>query len=252
MRKAKRSKRAKQVSKPELRGVVLWRGPSEIDGRPVVVIATFESLNRKTGPMVQVWILVEEADPVQSVLRGLDASVCGDCVHRGNGIDGTDRTCYVNLGQAPLSVYRSWKRGIYPPAKGAAWARGRMVRWGAYGDPAAIPLRVVRKAFAVAAGHTGYTHQWKGVGRKWVGKLQASCDSAAEAIEAAQSGWATFLVQPRGAEAPGRHSIGGFPAIECLADAKGLQCVQCRICDGQRAHVWITAHGAAAAKVGAR
>lgn len=236
-------------SKPK--GVILYRGPSLIDGAPIVVVVTFESANRKTGPMAQVWILRADVHPVQAIASGADVSICGGCRHR--GVEGV-RTCYVNVGQAPAQVWKSWKRGLYGKrAVGSgAWARRRRVRWGAYGDPAAVPFRIAERTFGYAAGHTGYTHQWGGVGAPWVGRLQASCDSPAEAMEAAMRGWATFLVQPRGAEAPARDAFPGRTVIECLADAKGLQCVDCRICDGARAHVWIEAHGAAAAYVGGR
>jgi hypothetical protein len=42
-----------------------------------VVIATLESENRKTGNMIQVWILCANVSPVESVKAGLDAIVCG-------------------------------------------------------------------------------------------------------------------------------------------------------------------------------
>ncbi len=34
-------------------GVVLYSGPSELDGAPIVAIATFYEGNPKTGPMIQ-------------------------------------------------------------------------------------------------------------------------------------------------------------------------------------------------------
>ena len=39
------------------KGYVLQRGTSPIDGKPFVVIMTMKTTNRKTGDMVQVWIL---------------------------------------------------------------------------------------------------------------------------------------------------------------------------------------------------
>jgi hypothetical protein len=42
---------------PQLGGVELWRGASVIDGSPIVYIATLSSSNRKTGNMIQTWIL---------------------------------------------------------------------------------------------------------------------------------------------------------------------------------------------------
>jgi hypothetical protein len=47
-------------------GLVLWEGPSRLDGSPIVAIATFRTDNRKTGPMIQTWIirLGSYGDPV--------------------------------------------------------------------------------------------------------------------------------------------------------------------------------------------
>ena len=39
------------------KGYVLHEGPSPFDGQPIVSIATLHSSNRKTGDMVQTWIL---------------------------------------------------------------------------------------------------------------------------------------------------------------------------------------------------
>ena len=45
-------------SKPREKGYILYEGPSALDGAPIVVIATMETSNAKTGAMVQTWILV--------------------------------------------------------------------------------------------------------------------------------------------------------------------------------------------------
>jgi hypothetical protein len=53
------------------------------------------------------------------------------------------RRCYVNLGQGVLIVYKAFLRGVYQTADTAAdrkaLGRGRVVRVGTYGDPAACP-----------------------------------------------------------------------------------------------------------------
>ena len=75
--------------------VVLYDGPSMIDGGPIVVILTWHSTNRKTGGacsasgprqcvagrdcMAQTWILRSDADPVESLAADTDASICGSC-----------------------------------------------------------------------------------------------------------------------------------------------------------------------------
>ena len=54
-------------------GYILWEGASLIDGAPIVVIATgfaSRSTNRKTGGMVQTYILRRDIDPVSAVQSG--------------------------------------------------------------------------------------------------------------------------------------------------------------------------------------
>jgi hypothetical protein len=57
-----------------------------------------------------------------------------------------NRRCYVNLGQGVLIVYKSFLRGVYAMADNIAArksiGRGRFVRVGTYGDPAAVPAAV--------------------------------------------------------------------------------------------------------------
>ena len=80
-------------------GVVLYRGPSRLDGAPIVVVATGlqrPSENEKTGPMVQTWILRSDEHPVSAVHSGADASICGDCPLRPlNAKPGEDKTQYA-------------------------------------------------------------------------------------------------------------------------------------------------------------
>ena len=83
----------------------------------IVVIATGlvrPSDNAKTGGMVQIWILVKAENPVAASKSGADEAVCGDCPLR--GVNGSERVCYVNLGQAPLGIWKAWERGAYPKA----------------------------------------------------------------------------------------------------------------------------------------
>ena len=83
-------------------GFIAYRGPSLIDGSPiVVVVVTAKSSNRKTGSMVQTYILRADQNPVAAVKSGADVSICGDCKHRGD--KGQGRSCYVNLGHGARS-----------------------------------------------------------------------------------------------------------------------------------------------------
>jgi hypothetical protein len=126
---------------PKINGVVLYDGPSMLDGKPIVVVATLNSANAKTGNMVQTWIIRSDVHPLDALDTGGDYSICGTCPHR-------KRTCYVNVSQAPSAVYRTYKAGKYPTFDATLHAglfMGRKVRLGAYGDPAAAPFEVMQQ-----------------------------------------------------------------------------------------------------------
>ena len=230
-------------------GTVFYDGPSMLDGKPIVAIATHKSGNRKTGDMIQTWILRKNIDPVRAVQEGYDSSICGDCYHRGSKTRA--RTCYVNLGKAPLSVYRGYKRGIYPTGTllEVIAAHGyKPVRMGAYGDPVAVPWHAWH-GIHTAKRWTGYTHQWRNLNaRPFQSALMASCDSPSEAIDAARMGWRTFLVTAHDFDA----DIEG--SILCPSE-QGTSCADCGLCAGNQRFeapsIHIPAHGSAKRFVGA-
>lgn len=220
--------------------MVIYEGPSLINGRPIVAIATVGSSNAKTGPMVQTWILPADMSPVDAVRNGADESVCGDCPQR-HYLGGH---CYVLPFQAPRSVYMAWKRGTYDTPKHKKRVLSALIasplRIGAYGDPAAIPVSVWARLAQKAPGRTGYTHQWRKCDPELARYCMASCDTPQEAIEARAKGWRVFLVGD---------GTSPIKAVECLADSRDLTCAECKICDGSkgpedmRASVWINPHG---------
>ena len=224
-------------------GYVLWRGLSPINQQPIVAVVTITSANRKTGNMMQVWILNESTDPVAAIASGDDESICGGCRHRRNPLTGV-RTCYVNPGQAPLSVYRSWQAGSYPhintlSADGKSKLfKGRGIRWGAYGDPACLPASVITACNALASYHTAYTHQWR---EPWAtahrGILMASCDSVTDHDEAKAAGWSTFTVASVNARVT--------HAKQCPATVEHsqAQCSTCKLCNGAKSDIFVHAHG---------
>jgi hypothetical protein len=263
-------------------GAILWRGPSLIDGAPIVAIAVGlanASSNRKTGAMLQTYILREDLDPNHAVRVGADASICGDCTHRGTlerqpdgALRNRGRTCYVNVGQGPLGVWRAYKRGRYQPGRGilpllgagrivrlgtygdpaavpthiwlTSLGAGRVVRLGTYGDPAAVPAHIWVALTRHAAGRTGYTHQWRQpFAQALRGLCTASADSEADATAAHALGWRTFRVAM-----PGDLARMPVEAI-CPASAeagKKLTCAQCLACSGatgRRGSIVIKAHG---------
>jgi hypothetical protein len=231
-------------------GLILWEGRSLIDGAPLVCIAVglaSKSTNRKTGGMLQTYILRADVSPVEAVKTGADASICGECPHRGNG-DGSGRTCYVNVGQGPGSVWRTYRAGKYPRAENRAAifeaGRGRMVRLGTYGDPAAVPVHVWQALTHGATGWTGYTHQWReSIGAPLRGLCMASADSEQDAADAHAAGWRTFRVAlPNAPERLAGEAI--CPASE--EAGKKLTCATCGACNGangRRGSIVIQAHG---------
>lgn len=232
-------------------GYVIYRGPSMLDGAPIVAIATMHSENRKTGDMVQTWILHDDLSPIEASKAGADASVCGDCKHRWS----LGGACYVNIGQGPGSIYRAYKRGNYPDltaANSPLWAiskigEGRAVRLGAYGDPVAVPVAVWECLIAESIGHTGYTHQWRNIRADLPADafrriLMASVDTDAEYAAAQSAGWRTFRVRCADSETVMPREF------ECVSDTKGTACADCLACDGSargpgQASVFITVHG---------
>ena len=98
-------------------GVVLYAGPSRIDGAPIVAIACRileASGNAKTGAMVQTFIMRQDIAPHKALKTGDDSSVCGDCPLR--PINKGATRWYVRVYQSPLSVWGAYYRGRYATA----------------------------------------------------------------------------------------------------------------------------------------
>lgn len=273
-RAARSAKRRSGPPKPN--GVILWRGSSLLDGAPIVAIAVglaTGSTNRKTGAMLQTYILRSDIDPVAAVRTGADASICGNCRHRGElvvamgGVRNVRRTCYVQVAQGPLGVYKAFKRGLYPAAREYSDAlrasygvppgtdrasleiigRGKQVRIGTYGDPAAAPLTVWQWLIESAAGHTAYTHQWRRAEPGLQSICMASVDSFAEALEAQAAGWRTFRVGMPCDD--GMHLAREVLCPASKEAGRKLTCAQCLACcgnDGRRGSIYIPAHGGTA------
>ena len=213
-------------------GVILFEGPSAIDGAPIVVIAVGlkkASSNSKTGGMIQTYILRSDISPIDAVHTGLDVSICGTCIHRGDGT-GKARTCYVNLGQGVTVVYKAYKRGVYPHATDWSVFTGRDVRFGTYGDPAAAPLALWARLARLSRMHTGYIHRWRELPAIWASLFMASADTANDAADAHAMGYRTFRVVPAGLNWLEREVL--CPASK--EAGKKLQCADCGACNGVR------------------
>jgi hypothetical protein len=238
---------AKRIASPK--SAIIWEGASAIDGSPIAVVATIGSKNGKTGDMVQTWIIRTDMSPLEASRTGLDRAICGDCPHRGVVIHGAkmaqNRACYVNIGQAPLAVYKALKRGSYDRATStearAAIGRGRMVRIGSYGDGAMVPAQVWRDLTRDAIGKTGYSHQFDTVAGTDASLFMQSADSLDAATTAWSVGRRTFRIVRDVSE------IVKGAEVECPS-ARGVQCADCGLCDGSKRakSVAIVVHGTGA------
>jgi hypothetical protein len=215
-------------------GYVTYEGPSMIDGAPIISAITGfgarGSHNPKTGPMLQQWILRADQTPGEAIRSGDDQSICGTtaCPFR-KGPDG--RICYVNP-MGPASVYRSWLDGNYGDLGELPAVFDRAIRFGAYGDPGALPIDHIRELASRASvhGHTGYTHQWRSRRVRGLSEyLMASVEDATDQRIAVAAGWRTFRVAPPGVKGEGE--------IICPASeeaGKRTTCNKCGLCDGSR------------------
>ena len=104
---------------------------------------------------------------------------------------GAREGCYVTTFQGPLSVWKAYKRGAYlndsedVRADALDIIRARGIRWGAYGDPAMLPLFTLEAWTDQRARWTGYTHQWRADHAEgFQAYLMASVESADDAAQA--------------------------------------------------------------------
>lgn len=239
------------------------------ESEDIVCIATGNSSNRKTGDEVQTWILYKHEPPNIAIDTGKDSIICGDCKHRGkvlsfkdalkyanilsnvkkkallkridtkrekgfNSIN-VDRKCYVTTWQAPLSIYKAWKKGNYPtltPKQAQKRLAYKKVRLGSYGDPVHVPLEVWNTMLKFTLGTTGYTHQWRNL--EYIGYskyLMASVDTSEEMFQANVLGYRTFRVRKKNEEVQ-PNEVGCLSDRNARGTKKLVPCVDCMMCSG--------------------
>lgn len=218
--------------------LLVWEGPSAFDGAPIQVVLTGldkESSNRKTGAMVQAWILPVEERPNKQ------ASVCGDCPVKA--------ACYVTWFQAPNAVWRSRSKVRVTPDEAAEHIRGRVLRIGAAGDPAMVPVAVWETLTRHVKGWTGYTHQWRTCDPSLARFCMASVESTPDRVLAKQKGYRTFRIRASAANPVGEREV------VCPASNEAgyrTSCERCGLCQGasrQAKDIVIIAHGVSAKRL---
>ena len=219
---------------------IIYRGPSQIDGSPIVAVAIVKSSNSKTGNMVQTYILCDNGlDPMLNNKIGNDFSICGNCKFRGEAVaidapgkHAKGRKCYVKLFQGVLITWKHYIKGGYPVAAGhdaiAYLGAGRMVRIGTYGDGAAVPRYIWDSLLSEAVGHTAYSHQ-DDILEVDPNLFMISADTKAEALEAWDNGKRTFRVIDQIDDI-----VQGFEILCPASKEAGRRatCDTCKLCAG--------------------
>jgi hypothetical protein len=236
------------------KSAIIYQGPSLIDGAPIVAIAVESNRNKKTGKMLQTYILRSDTDPRLASKLGLDKSICGTCPMRGQATNdpqakqAINRACYVLLGQGPLIVWQAYQKGLYPMAQDiAAIGESALVRIGTYGDGAAVPAYVWQALLSKAKAHTGYSHQSRNKSAAFDPALyMVSVETIQQATQAWKKAFRTFRVVKSLLEIDKTHET------LCPASKEGgkrTTCADCKLCGGNTVKaksIAIVAHGAGA------
>ena len=226
-------------------------GNSLLTGKPYKTVITgtrTPSQNVKTADMLQVTIMPLASKPSEAVRNGDDESVCGQCPKRpllvnlakkriaeaNVGLtkkaialiqkESVNAPCYVETAKAPNGIYKT----EYPTTP---TGRNVPVRFGAWGDPAAMDLPTLQSILKQGNGkHTGYTHQWNNpnIDPNIKQLLMASVDNVQQAKDAQAKGWRTFRV--RKATEPILENEVACPASK--EGGKRTTCNRCGLCSG--------------------
>lgn len=214
-------------------GIILYKGPSQIDGKKIVAIATNiftkGTDNEKIGDMIQIWIMRPDVPPGMACKTDEDFSICGDCKHR------DFNSCYVQMLRGPCSVYRAYHNDRYIRYKDKPelvnYFKFKPIRIGAYGDPVAVPLAIWENLITnYTIAHASYTHQWRKCDQRFKRFCMASVDNVAEYEKAQSMGWRTFRIR-----VPNETEIFDDNEFICPASKEGgekTSCSRCCACCG--------------------
>ncbi len=232
-----------------INGIEIYSGPSQIDGKPIVCIATGvlpskRSKNSKTGSMISTWIFRSDKHPSEISEKKEDGSICGDCKHR-RSLGGS---CYV-LPFTYGNIYKAYKKNKYTPLDkdNAILFNDQYLRCGSYGNPSSLPYETWEPLLKRVKGWTAYDHRWMDpkIDPRFKRFCMASVETAEEIALAQSLGWRCFYTRKTNDPIP-----AGF--FECPASeraGKKLQCIDCCACDGadpnkpRKGSVSIEVHG---------
>lgn len=215
---------------------LIYKGPSLFNGEEIAAFVTGltnPSANRKTGVLIQSWIISANSLPTEAIKNGDDTSVCGSCPLKG-------KSCYVNL----VGVNNMWRNLDNLEMIDTSVLEyihkysGLGLRLGSYGDPAMVSLDVWQPLIQASKFSVGYTHQWRDCDQEWKNYCQASVENIEDMKEANEMGWATFRVKAKEEKTvPGE--------IICINQTNNfIKCNTCNLCNGKR-NIAVDVHGAA-------
>jgi hypothetical protein len=101
---------------------IIYKGPSRIDGAPIVVLATYSNRNTKTGAVVQTYILREDINPLEASARRAQTLAFAAHVPL-RGTPTTDPTRKHRAGPPLLCQFRAGR-----PDRLARLSQGRLSR----------------------------------------------------------------------------------------------------------------------------
>ncbi len=221
--------------------IKFWEGPSEINGAPIMGYIAGEhnpSSNTKTGPALQVGVMLRGVHPWEAVSTGDDLAICGDCPlrpsnHKAAKLRGeavADNACYVNTGfknAQRMSIERS---EVKPKTVQAFIEEHAFIRFGEYGNLSSLPREVLEPMLKGAKKWAMYEHEWRRPENQWLREYaMASVHSLEEKAEANALGWRTYRTVSKDDPLPGRTTTG---EIWCPNYTHGTTCNKCGLCNG--------------------
>jgi len=189
------------------------------------LIGVFNSNNRKTGAMVQTWIMNKDS---------LEGGGCTDCTSL--------ELCYVFQGKK--SIQKKLARGGYIDVD--INLSKKRVRVGSYGDPTVFPLSVWQDLGIKK--HTGYTHFWRLPHVQEYKKfLMASVETLESYHLAKQLGWKVFynMLDVHLGLVSIEQVKQETNILECPNTTHEISCYDCLLCDPKKGgkDIFINPHG---------
>lgn len=197
---------------------------SNFNDTAIIAIRTENSGNKKTGNIPQTYFLLKHTKPQQAIKEKKSNAICGLCP--------LIAICYVLAFQGPTQIWKSFKAGKFSLKKPN---KVKVQRIGAYGDAGSIPDETLQEIEKLADVNLNYTHSAEKA--PWLkGRAMASVESESKASYYQKKGWKTFRIKEE-------HESKMDNEVVCPFETKQIQCMDCKLCTGNKVNVVVTLHG---------